>query len=620
MQETREHIKSRMLKNAARLWGYSDVEAESNFDPLVSLLLGACSTELEKISGEIHGSRARVMERLVQLLSPDTLTGAIPAHAIASASPIEATSEVKPEMQFYTRLKRGISNETQEAITKDVFFAPSDHFYLNRAAIKVIGTGKTLIKVNGNQKDYITTNLGCLPASTIWLGIDEPGIVLHNTLFYFDFRSEAEREIFYHHLPNAKWYCGDSQLTALPGFGNRDICGEELDVKDIYASEYRVFHKIKKHINAFYQPFFVTLSDAEGITSQKDMASAPHFLTDIFKGKEVDQIRDQSLRWIQIKFPEPISNDMLHAVSCNMNCFPVINRQLHEINYRLQDHINVISLHSEDHFLDIEEITTEDNESLALHSSGQDRNQTYTMLMRNGGIGRFDERDAASMINNLLQLLRDESAAFSSLDNDFVNSEVKNLQQVINRLEQRLYSRNIHKGSNPYLVIRHDQKSPKENLLIKYCSTNGKEANNLKPGTRLLPYNGSSFISNSVILVSPSRGGRDEMSATEKIMAYRSALLSQDRLVSAEDIKAFCYSQMGDRLHKVSIQKGMKIHPDGQMGYVKTIDVHLEIKEEAFSKMKSHGELCFWEENLTLLLKEKSNTWMPYRVIFNKAS
>jgi len=618
MQETREHIKSRMLKNAARLWGYSDVEAESNFDPLVSLLLGACSTELEKISGDIHASRARVMERLVQLLSPDTLTGALPAHAVASALPIDGSIEVKPEMQFYTRLKRGISNEDQEALTKDVFFAPSDHFHLNRAAIKVIATGKNLIKINGNQKDFILSNQGSLEASTVWLGIDEPGINLNNTHFYFDFRIESDREIFYNHLHKAKWFYNDSQLTALPGFGKKNICGEEPDVEDIYAAEYRIFPKIKKHINAFYQPSFITLSDDAGLTAQ-EISPAPSSLYDLFKGKEVDQIREQPLRWIRIKFPEPISNDMLLAMSCIMNCFPVINRQLHEINYRLQDHINVVSLHSEDNFLDVEEIATDDNESLILNSSGKEKYKPYTMLMRNGGIGRFDERDAASTIDNLLQLLRDESAAFSRLDNDFVNSEVKNLQQIINRLEQRLYSRQIKQGSSPYLVIRHDKNLPKVNLLIRYCSTDGKEANHLKPGTRLLPYNGTSFISNSVLLISQSRGGRDALSATEKIMAYRSALLSKDRLVTSEDIRAFCYSHLGDRLQKVSILKGMKIHPDNQKGYTKTIDVHLEIKEGAYYKMEHHGELGFWEENLTLLLKEKSNTWMPYRIILKRA-
>ena len=620
MQETREHIKSRMLKNVARLWGYSDVEAESSFDPLVSMLLGACATELEKISGDIHASRARVMERLVQLLSPDTLTGALPAHAVASALPIEATSDLAPDMQFYTRLKQGLINDNQETQTRDVFFSPADHFHLNRASIKVMATGKSLIKINGNQRDFIFADHASLPGSTLWLGIDEPELSLDNTLYYFDYRSGADRELFYHHLPKTRWFYNGRQLSTLPGYRHGEGTDKELDVENLYAPEYKVFHKIKNHINAFYQPFFMTLYDEAGLTSETELAPAPQPIFDVFKGKEADGIREQTLRWIQIKFPESISNSLLQEISCTMNCFPVINRQLHEVNFRLQDHINVIPLRSEDHFLDIEAIVTEEDELLGLRRSEKDKQESYAMLMRNGGIGRFDERDAAAMIDHLLQLLRDESAAFSIMDNDFVNREVKNLQQVMNKLEQKLYSRQTQQGSSPYLVIRHNPKLPKTNLLIKYCSTHGQEANHIKSGTRLLPYNGASFISNNVFLISPTRGGRDRLSATEKILAYRSALLSKERLITPEDIKAFCYGQLGDRLQNVRILKGIKIQPDEKQGYCKTIDVHLELTEEAFRKMEQYGDLRFWEENLSLLLEEKSHTWMPYRIILRKAS
>ena len=125
MHESREHIKTRMLKNAARAWGYSETESESNFDPLVSMLLSACSVELEKISGEIHGSRARVLERLVQLLSPDAFTGALPAHSVACATPVENTLEINEEAQYYITRKRPALPNTDEPVTKEIFFSPN---------------------------------------------------------------------------------------------------------------------------------------------------------------------------------------------------------------------------------------------------------------------------------------------------------------------------------------------------------------------------------------------------------------------------------------------------------------------------------------------------------------
>lgn len=618
MQETREHIKSRILKNVARLWGYTETEAESNFDPMVSMLLGACATEMEKISGEIHASRARVMERLVQLLSPDTLTGALPAHAVASALPVETATELKPDTQFYTRLKQGFSNDTQEAYTKDIFFSPTDSFHLNRASVRFMATGNHLFKVFSNQKEVISTTTNSLPPSTLWLAIDEPEVSLHHTSFYFDIRNEADKQLFYHQLPKAKWFYYHVPLEHIPGYGNREISGETFDMNSIYAAEYSIFHKVRKQVNAYYKPYFITLLDDEGITNQEGIYQTPSFVFDTFKGKEVDLIGQQPLRWIRIQFPETVSNRLLQDTICITNCFPIINRQVHEVNYRLQDIINVIPLHSDDIFLDLEEVNTDDNKPLAVHAFQQD-NQGFVMLMRNGGIGRFDERDAASMIDYLLQLLRDESAAFSILDNDFVSGEIKQLQQVMNKLEQRLFSRQIHRGSSPYLVIHHNQRLPKQSLFIKYCSTNGQEANNIKAGTRLHPYNGASIISNSVFLASPSRGGRDKLSTTESVLAYKSALLSKDRLITTEDIKAFCYYQLGHRLKNISIQKSMMINPDEQQGYKKTIDVILFLHEDAYNDMSQKGELSFWEEHLTHLLEEKSVAWMPYRVFTKKA-
>ena len=113
-----------MLKNAARAWGYPETEAENNFDPLVSMLLSACSIELEKISSEIHSSRSRVLERLVQLLSPNALTGALPAHAVACGTPVERTLDIQEDAQFYINRRQPGVSENDEATWKDIFFSP----------------------------------------------------------------------------------------------------------------------------------------------------------------------------------------------------------------------------------------------------------------------------------------------------------------------------------------------------------------------------------------------------------------------------------------------------------------------------------------------------------------
>jgi hypothetical protein len=616
MRETREQIKTRMLKNAARIWGYPETEAENSFDPLVSLLLGACATELEKISDEIHASRGRVLERLVHLLSPEVLTGALPAHAIASAVSAENNAAIEHGTQLYAKWKIVSAGEEQEAVWKDIYFSPTGVFNINRSSVRFMATGNRLYKMKDsiNKEILAYSEHTELAPSTLWIATDEPEVSLHDSLFYFDFRNQAEQHFFLHHLPKAKWSINDFSLKHLPGYGSREVSGENIDIDSILHHDHDVSSKIKKHINAYYKKSFINLLDEKNITTKKELIGTPAEITNVFEGKETEQLLQQPLRWIKIQFPETVSNNLLQDAVCVMNCFPVLNSRLHEINYRLQDIINIIPFGTEDLFLDIEEVLDEEANPLHIRPIQDGNTASVTMLMRNGGIGRFDERDAAGIIDYLLQLLRDETAAFSSLGSDFVSSEIKQMHQVMNKLQQRLFSKQIHSEQTPYLFIRNNKKQQWKNLFIKYRSTCGQEGNNIKSGTGLQVYKGGAINGNLAKLVTTTIGGRNKLNTTESVMAYKSALLSKDRLNSAEDIKAFCQYHLGNRLQKFEIKRGTVIPDDERNGYIKTTDVILYLHSKALTELKEKDELVFWQNNLKLLIEERSAALIQYRV------
>jgi hypothetical protein len=217
-----------------------------------------------------------------------------------------------------------------------------------------------------------------------------------------------------------------------------------------------------------------------------------------------------------------------------------------------------------------------------------------------------------------LQLLREESAAFSTLGNDFMNSEMKQLQQTINKLEQRLYARQLRRDPAPYLVIRNNTKSTWQNIFIHYWSTCGMEGNNIKAGSTLRLYKGGGLEKNQVMLVTTTQGGRDRLGTTESVLAYKSALLSRDRLITMEDIRAFCHYQLGNRVKSIEVQKGIMVHPDQLQGFVKTIDVVIGIHRAAYEEMMEKGEIPFWKDNLKLLLEEKSAALLPYRIFIQQ--
>lgn len=622
MSESRENIKTRMLKNAARVWGLPDTEAESNFDPLVSMLLTACSIELEKISGEIESSRARVLERMVQLLSPDAFTGALPAHAVATATSIEKKDGVTESTQFYFSQQTQEDAESEDVVLKDIFFTPTASFTMNKATIRFMATGTQLYRVNSATKELVGQSEPGkdLPACSLWLGIDEPGVSLQDCSFYFDLRNEANRQQFYYQLPKAVWYWDDRPIPHAPGYGNRSISGEHFDLKNILQREDDVSGKIKKRINTFYKSSFITLTDPENITTSNGNDILSGMILDNFAGKPAELLKLRKLRWICIDFPQTINSVILKDVVCTMNCFPVFNRRAHDFTYRMQDIVNVIPLQTEDLFLDIEEVTNEEGKILSMRTFQKKDDESVNILLRNGGVGRFDERDAVVLVDYLIQLLRDESAAFSAIGNDFMTNEMKQLQQTINKLEQRIYSTQLRREQTPYLVIKNNPKNPWKNIFISYWSTAGTDANQIKAGSVLMQYKGSNFENNKTILLSTTMGGHNKLNAAESVLAFKSALLSKDRLITSEDIKAFCHYQLGERVSKIDIDKGVMVHPDQKKGFMKTIDVLIDINRRDYEVMKENGEINFWIENLRLLLEEKSVALLPYRIFINQAA
>ena len=143
--------------------------------------------------------------------------------------------------------------------------------------------------------------------------------------------------------------------------------------------------------------------------------------------------------------------------------------------------------------------------------------------------------------------------------------------------------------------------------------------NNIKAGTTLRLYKGTGLESNQVTLATSTVGGRNKLGTTESVIAYKSALLSRERLITTEDIKTFCHFQLGERVKTIEIKKGIMIHTDQQQGYTKTLDVLITIHRKAFEEMVEKGEMDFWKDNLKLLLEEKSVSLFPYRVYIKQA-
>jgi hypothetical protein len=239
--------------------------------------------------------------------------------------------------------------------------------------------------------------------------------------------------------------------------------------------------------------------------------------------------------------------------------------------------------------------------------------QEGELVIRSSGIGRFDSREAKEIIAYLIEVIRDESSLFEEVRNDYVASRMRELHQLIASLEEQLQPTS-NRGNIPYLMIK-----PKENadyLFLEFYTTNGSTANNIRMGSKLQEYGSVQLQPNSITMLSNTQGGKDRLSIDEKINLYRYHLLTRNRIVTPEDIKAMVRFVMGKELREVSIAKGVSVKPGASEGYSRTLDIKITLSKPA--NLYAEGSLLYMKDEMLQQLKENGTNNYPYRIFMNE--
>ncbi len=617
MQESKEKISARMIKNASRIWGFQDTQAESSFDPFVGMILGALASELAKISNDINTIESRVLEKLVELLTPEPITGPFPAHTLMRAKSVDPVFTINQSYQFFTNKKIVTANERSDD-EKPVFFTPAGKYKLFNGQIKYLVSGSKFFEFQEEAyKEVIAMARPnkSLKTSEIWMAleVDDNLESLEGLSICFDLRNEVFERSFYESLNKGKWSINNQPVNFIQGFGNEndfELNGLEMLLK----KELDVTTKVCNHINRYYKNKFQTLTNENSLLSKQiETSELPDSFYDVFLPKDIENIED-NLFWIKVEFPQIMPPDVLEDLFCSINCFPVFNRHLNEFTQSSRDYVNIIPLVTDEIFFDMKRVTSSNGKSFSIKSfSGINKVKNGTYIIRHGGVGRFDSRNAAEIVSYLLELLRDESAAFSIIGADMISSDLKELNQTITRLEQRLDQSNVIKKDISYLLLKAHPDD--ETLFVEFWTTNGGFANKIKSGKKLFAYDGSDLWPDSLITITTTIGGRESLNSEERVNAYRKALLSHGRIVTTEDIKALCIEHFGKLLKSVEVKKGLQTGKSTNSGFIQTLDIFITLTKlcDEFDE----DELQFLKKDLLVKLEEQSSSVLPFRCFLN---
>lgn len=610
MRESKDKIKSRMIRNAARIWGFTEPQAESSFDPVVSLLLGACAFELEKISREINNTESRIIERLVNILTPQPITSPHPAHAVAFAIPTGKLSRVRPENQFYADIK--VSDQFgAPAEEKQIYFSPTGTFSLTNGRVRYIAGLKRMYEIVDDQyKDILTENFRqSLSDQVLIIGLELNEGLSDLTLF-FDTIGEHLRSTLFKDLESCRWKIGGADIKSESGI--KDLGYRESDVQQMINREVDLSSKIAHHVNLYFDRQFIRL-DLRDIDepAKARIHEVPAALTGCLDKEELSSLEDNMV-WLELYFSSPISDEMLENLTCSLNCFPVINVRLNEYTGSTREILNIIPLHTDDIFFDLKKVTNSEGELYKInHFENQAALTKGSALLRQEGVGRFDARSAMEFLDYLLELLKEEKAAFNVIGSDMISANLRELNQAIARLEKKMEEVQLEQGDTAFLMLK--PQDGDRQVFVEFWSTNCSYANNIRAGSPLDVYQAEDIDYNATRLMTTTTGGKEKPSTEERINTYRRALQSGDRVVTKEDIKALCFEHFGEFITDVAIERGIEKGSHRNEGFMRTVDIFLYLKK---GLKFGPADVDILQRKLLVLLETRSANILPFRVFF----
>lgn len=600
-------IKSRLTRQAAELWGYSEGDLDG-FDPLVQVLLEACAVEFEKIGQELHNTQYRLVERLATLLNPDVVDTPHPAHAVVQARAREPVMILPNDAQFV------FSPPTvgRQAAGQELFFSPLQATRLVSGTVRCLATDTTVWQLEANgQKRMIAQAKAPAPAEyrRLWIGLELPaeGVNFSDLTFYFDWLNEPRRAAYAAFLPGEQWLLGGTEVR--PSQGLPELPPTVGTATGALNGEYDSLQRIEQQVRELYGPAFVQLTGSAGALATYVPRPYPVELTTALDPATELTALTQPLTWLEVRFAHALPLEAFEQLVCALNCFPVLNRRLHKVLFRLQPALNLFPLVSEEPFLAVRDVYSLSNVAYrptTLSDLQDGATDTYTL--RSHGVGRFDTRTGREALRELLELLRDESRAFTATGTDFIAATLRELDQNLARLEERLDRTRAAEQPVPYLLLRPQNVS--DSVYLEYWSSNGEAANRVAAGSQLRILDGHYL--EEVRLLSTTSGGRERPNPEERTHALRRNLLARNRLVTLADIKAACWAELGKHLAAVEVTKSFQTGATPTAGFVRCIRVSLTPAEPG---RLSTPEWQRAAQQLQITLAGQSAMNLPYEVV-----
>ncbi|MFL9832934.1 type VI secretion system baseplate subunit TssF [Chryseobacterium terrae] len=589
---SKESVKARMLQNATKVWG---LKSPQSLDPFVKLLIDAFSTEVFKANNEIQTVNARILEKLAKLLTPSIYTHPIPAHALAYTSPYESSEILLDHTEFFFKKHMNSTVKSESDKQLNIPFTPVGSVRTNKAQTTIMFVGNTCYSLDERLNKIPISRFQGRPEDyrKVTIGIDVSKYTnekFPKTISLYCSNPAFEHlDFVYKLLPYSTVSSNTNPLFIKEGISY--VKTHEQEGYEQIFHEQSIKTKIIDDIKSIYHHRFIEVSGLSRDLFTKGLPEDLEFL----KGREEIEkyLNEKEYLWLTFEFPPQFSAEILDNFTFVLNAFPVYNRGWKKTEYSLDIMGNNIPLITEEaeYFLYVDEVQDGDGRKYTeIPFTPSDNLKKGLYTVRKGGMERFNNRNAVDMISNVLELTRDEIAAFSLLNRDNVKGMLGEMSDKMKSMVQKVNNakRSIRQELN-YVIMEPVEKT--DHTYASFWITHCTFANHMRPGTEL----SNQLKSQSMILLTETIGGAEEQKGSDSIQAYKYALTTRDKIISLEDVKNYCRMVLKDELKDVRVKRGTMISNKPKEGFVRTVEVEIVPNNYSF-----YGRM-YWENMANIL-------------------
>ncbi|HOZ84348.1 MAG TPA: hypothetical protein PK191_02605 [Niabella sp.] len=600
----KEQIKDRLVRLAAERWNVQESEVEANFDPMMLLLFDALASELEGVGHQIMSIQDHLLQELSALMLPQSILNAKPACCVISAPPNENSCTVNNQTDFITITQIQKSGEpVKEA---EISFTPIGSFELLKLQLSHLMVGDKIFNYlpNGNKSLLHEKN------APEW--VDQIHLIIQNQSgltnldglqIFFDLKGHSEAGYFYDTLQQATLLVNGNPVQFRSGYANPSQF--EITLKEALSGGGNYSRKIQKEVAGIFERQFISLLHAPVSEVGEDV---PDYLQKVPENI-LKEINLPPTIYCTLQLARPFASDVLERIQIGINAFPVINRKMENVNFKTDRWINIIPLQVSGSFLDIESINGVEGSKYRLYENANDRDlKTGEAIVRVARVGKSSSAEIRNSIQGLLEAIRDESAYFSRISNDFISTRLAEISKILTRLEDQVELSKDEKPAFRYLLLKPQKVG--ESLRVSYWVTHPKSSSFVKAGQAFRAQGQTLTNSNFSFSLTAAAGGVDTRSDYQQKQMLVRQLSTRGKIVSAEDVKLLCYELFGNKLRSVDVCKTMRVMPSRQVGISRIIFIDIKVGAKQFST----EEINYLENLLRYQLSIQASFVFPYEI------